>query len=792
MKRFLILLFSMFLISTLSIAQQQKYSRVKVYADEAGFQKISSLGIPIEGEIKKGVYFTCDLSAEQIQKLRNNGFTCEIQIDDVANYYQQRNLQANDEKMPVRSGCGGSTMVVNTPALYTTGSMGGFYTYTQVLAKLDTLAAHYPTLISAKQAISATNTIEGRPIYWVRISNNPNITQTKPRVFFNALTHAREPMGMQQQIFFMMWLLENYATNTDIQLLVNNTEMYFVPCVNPDGYHYNETTNPSGGGMWRKNRRNNGDGTYGVDLNRNFTYEWGWDNTGSSPNGTDDTYRGASQGSEAETQNIMAFSSLYNFDLAINFHCYGNDLIYSWNYINAITPDNNTFIAYTHLLSGDIPFVCGNASQTVGYTSNGDVGDWEYGDLTKDKILDISPEAGESSDGFWPIAARIIPIAKSYVPFNLMAARLVGKYATVTDKSPNLISQTSGYFKYNIQRLGLDSPAVYTVSLQPLSATLTGVGSPKVYSTMGMLQTISDSISFTLDPGIVDGEEIRYLLTVNNGLYDVSDTISKIFGTGVIVLDDHCNNMTNWTATATWNTTTSQYYSSPGSITDSPSGNYGNNINKSITTTNTLDLTDASYATLSFWAKWDIEAGYDYVQAKASIDGGTTWTPLCGKYTHAGSSYQISGEPLFDGTQSSWVQEVMDLTDFVGHNIKIQFTIVSDGGLNYDGFYFDDLQVIKVIPGPIGIHENADHNSFSEPQPNPASDNFGINYSLTNATNNAVFEVYDILGRTMISLPVADQKGQLNVNTSGWRKGIYFCTLKIKNNITELRKLVLE
>ena len=65
----------------------------------------------------------------------------------------------------------------------------------------------------------------------------------------------------------------------------------------------------------------------------------------------------------------------------------------------------------------------------------------------------------------------------------------------------------------------------------------------------------------------------------------------------------------------------------------------------------------------------------------------------------------------------------MDLTDFVGHNIKIQFTIVSDGGLNYDGFYFDDLQVIKVIPGPIGIHENADHNSFSEPQPNPASDN---------------------------------------------------------------------
>ena len=72
----------------------------------------------------------------------------------------------------------------------------------------------------------------------------------------------------------MWYLLENYATNADIKATVDNTELFFVPCVNPDGYVYNQTTNPNGGGMWRKNRRNNGT-SFGVDINRNYGYNWG-------------------------------------------------------------------------------------------------------------------------------------------------------------------------------------------------------------------------------------------------------------------------------------------------------------------------------------------------------------------------------------------------------------------------------------------------------------------------------------------------------------------------------------
>ena len=62
----------------------------------------------------------------------------------------------------------------------------------------------------------------------------------------------------------------------------------------------------------------------------------------------------------------------------------------------------------------------------------------------------------------------------------------------------------------------------------------------------------------------------------------------------------------------------STYYSPSSSITDSPGGNYSHNINKSITLTSGVDLNNAVAATLSFYGKWEIEAGYDYVQLEIS------------------------------------------------------------------------------------------------------------------------------------------------------------------------------
>ena len=170
----------------------------------------------------------------------------------------------------------------------------------------------YPNLISTK--ISIGNSIENRPIYTVKISDNPEIDENEPEILYTALHHAREPQSMMQMIYFMYYLLENYNTDPSVQYLVNNRELYFIPVVNPDGYEYNRTTNPSGGGMWRKNRRNNG-GSYGVDLNRNYgpyTY-WNAPNGGSSTTPSSDTYRGTAPFSEPETNSIKNFLASREF-----------------------------------------------------------------------------------------------------------------------------------------------------------------------------------------------------------------------------------------------------------------------------------------------------------------------------------------------------------------------------------------------------------------------------------------------------------------------------------------------
>ena len=133
----------------------------------------------------------------------------------------------------------------------------------------------YPDLITVRDSIDTFLTHEGRPVQWVKISDNASTSESEPQVLYTALHHAREPESMTQLIFYMWYLLENYGSDDEVTGLVDAKEMYFVPMLNPDGYVENQTEDPNGGGLWRKNKRNNGDGTYGVDLNRNYGYEWG-------------------------------------------------------------------------------------------------------------------------------------------------------------------------------------------------------------------------------------------------------------------------------------------------------------------------------------------------------------------------------------------------------------------------------------------------------------------------------------------------------------------------------------
>lgn len=425
MKKLLLPL-SLLVISTVCFAQQQQYYRVKIYTGQSGLQTLISKGVSIDhGYNDHAKTFTTEVSASELAIIKSTGLKYDILISDMSAYYVNRNagevFDAGNESLATECG------TYPKPKNFSSGSMGGYYTYSELLAVLDSMTKKFPKLISAKKIVSANyTTTEGRPLYYIKISDNPAKAENEPKILYTALHHAREPESMAQLVYFMWYLLENYKKDSTVRNIVDSTEMYFIPCVNPDGYIYNETTNPNGGGYWRKNRRNNNDGSYGVDLNRNYGYEWGYDDMGSSPYTSNDTYRGPSAFSEPETKMIKEFCDRIKFTYALNNHSYGNYFIYPYGYgTKTYTPDSILYKQQANRLVQCNEFTKGTTIQTVGYTANGGSDDWMYGEQTeKPKIISYTAETGTAYDGFWPKKSKIIPLAAANLDMNLNLALL--------------------------------------------------------------------------------------------------------------------------------------------------------------------------------------------------------------------------------------------------------------------------------------------------------------------------------------------------------------------------------
>lgn len=756
------------------MAQTQKYSRVKVHLKEKDISVLAKAGVTIEnGKIKNKEYFIGEISENEIGIIKKIGLSYDVQIDDMSKFYRERNKNPKGQKIQK------AALPYIIPAHFKHGSMGGFLTYAEMLQELDSMRILYPSLISVKQPIGLQATVEGRQQLFVKISDNPDQDESEPEVLYSALTHAREPAGMQQMIFYMYYLLENYNSDPEVKYLVDNLEMYFVPCVNPDGYEFNYSSDPLGGGMWRKNRLDNGDGSYGIDLNRNYGYNWGYDDQGSSPDGYNDTYRGTAGFSEIETQMMKYFCELRDFKMIIDYHCYSNVLITPWGYADLVTPDTAIYRPFATLMTSENNFLWGTPYQTIGYNANGTSCDWFYGEQnTKPKIIAFSPEAGSMDDGFWPMESNIDNICVSNMGMNLYLARLALRYAVVNDLSSQFIQSQNGFIKFNIKCLGLDIPADFTISIAAISPEIINVGTDKTFLNMVTLDNETDSIDFTLSSGITAGQHIKFLLSVNNGLFTYADTLTKIYGQPQILFTDNGENLSHWTSATGWNVTASQYHSPSKSITDSPGGSYSTSpVNSSVTTIQAVSLINTSAAFLSYWAKWDLNTDQDYVQIKISTNNGTSWIPLQCQHTNMGvGGNQPLNQPLYDGTQSNWVQENIDISIFAGQNVKFRFTLKSPGNNYpfYDGFYFDDFAV-TVIPSTftdISIEkQKSDFFMF----PNPASETLNIRFTEVLKNQECKFIIYNSIGTIV-------KHGKLfinsNIDVSSLNQGIYFIKLE--------------
>jgi hypothetical protein len=784
MKKILFLLFFVF---NLNVSGQEKHHRAKIiYNSIENLEKLDKLGIAIDHGIhKKGYFIISDFSETEIQLAKSIGLNVEIEIEDVSAHYANQNKNSQTFSPEITS-CSNSVTDYITPFNFSNGSMGGYLTYPEMLQHLDNMHTLYPNLITARDNVGTYITQEGRQLQWVKITNNPSVPNTKPQVLYTAIHHAREPISLSETIFYMWYLLENYETNEEVKNIVDNTEMYFIPVVNPDGYIYNYTTNPNGGGMWRKNRHVHGNGTFGTDNNRNYDYwingeatQSVWNTAGISASSSGDTYPGVTPFSEPENQAIEYFVNSHNFKVALNAHSHSNLILYPFGYaLNTPSSDNLIFQKLSSAMVSENGFINQIASEL--YAASGNSDDWMYGQtFNHTKIFAFTPEIGSS---FWPASTDIIPLCKKMMLTNITAAKFVLDNTNLVDTAPRYTGNTAlATATFELTKLGLSENGNYTVSLNPISTNIATVGAPFTVSNMENLDVVNGTIEYTLANGTTSGDTIQYELVVDNGTYTDKKIITKKFGALQAILNDDCSSTaTNFTGN-TWAITSLAYVSPTTSITDSPNGNYNNNQTKILFLTNPINLTSETGATISFAAKWDLENNFDYVQFQVSTDNGATWNSQCGKYTNEGSASQAIGQ-LYDGTQLEWVNEEIDLSDYIGQTIKARFRIKSDAFQTYDGFYFDDFKVNTLENTTLSLANQAQASQFGI-YPNPANSVLRIN------TNNEDYSIEIYNTQSQLVFKKENNVGSNEITISDLASGVYFIKLKA-DGINEVKKVV--
>ena len=148
---------SIFLLVVASLqlfGQQTNYLRLKINLEERELHELGALGIALQGiEYRQGLYVIGEYSQEEKKIIADAGFLFEVLIDDMAQYYQSRNAGFDKAAIEASWHIYDQQKRYQTPQNFSLGTMGGFYTYAELLAAMDNMQAQFPELISAKAAI---------------------------------------------------------------------------------------------------------------------------------------------------------------------------------------------------------------------------------------------------------------------------------------------------------------------------------------------------------------------------------------------------------------------------------------------------------------------------------------------------------------------------------------------------------------------------------------------------------------------------------------------------------------
>jgi len=662
-------------------------------------RKIRSIPhIDILGEESR-VFLNALVYPEDLPLLRHLGFKPVVVHEDIEAFYASRLTQP------------GTTTLKR-------GSMGGYLTWTEILSQLDQWRTRYPKLITVRQSIGKT--FEKRDQWIVKVSANADVDENEPEIYMESLIHAREPGGMMSGMRCIEYLMENYGKKPVVTDLLDNREIWYLPVMNVDGYEYNRSIRPGGGGMWRKNRNGSG-----IDLNRNFGYKWGYDNRGSSPSPGSGTYRGTGPFSEPAAKNVEKFilsRSTKGMTMAWDIHSYGGLCMFPFSYANVQSPRHSAYVEMSAEMVKQNKYRAGIANTTL-YPMNGAAVDWFEGSAG---LWGWLPELGRS---FWPATSRILALAEENLHMFLTAIKYAGPYLITQSLTVKDLGNPNGVVepgeKIEVTVTVRNRGVLTAANAQARLVTATPYARVEVgNASLGNIPRHTDAnnsgnplralIPEYTAPGTRLALEVHYTF---NG-HTLREPLDIIVGTPRVVVNDTCESAT-WTrgvpgddaTTGIWTwgdpylTTafSNSYVVQTGNDHTPGSGRYcyvtGNlatsngdaddvDNGKTTLVTPDLNLSTARNPYVEFW-RWYMDHGpepnNDVFVVSVSGDGGSTWK-------------QVDTVTYSD---QAWRKHLFRLRDFVkpGSRVQVRFVAADKPDDSYCEALIDDLKVTDYDDG---------------------------------------------------------------------------------------------
>jgi hypothetical protein len=703
---------------------------------------------------------------------------------------------------------------------FSSNPLDAYHTFEELTIELQELAQQYSEICLLE---SIGKSAQGMDLWIMKISDNVAVEEFEPEFKYISSIHGDEPIGMEMCNYLIHHLVEDYGIDPRITQIVDETEIWIMPLMNPDGY------------VLRQRRNYNV-----IDLNRNFPDRI------IDPSNTP-------AGREPETRSVMNFSSDHSFVLSANFHTGASVANYPYDgnasglSVYTACPDDSLFIELAKTYSShNFPmwnspyFSHGITNGADWYVVYGGMQDWNY------VWMGCNELTIELSGNKWPNASLLPSLwddnRESMLSFmetihwgvrGIISDAFTGKSISATAEvigvdhkvhsdpdvgdyyrmllpgtykfrfsADDYFSQEfdsvlvrQGYITYlDLQlipasRLTISGTVKARVTGKPIVARLTFNGAFN-FSTFTDSLTGAFQISVPADSYEVEIRNDRYLtlfdtitvstdINLNYGMQPylfVFDEDFEIDKGGFIPLD------TLWQ----WGVPgygADKAYSDQKLWGTALQGSYPVKTDAKLVTP-FLILPEADNLILSFWhwmeAETDMvfpEYAYDGGIVELSSDNGISWTQI---YPKQGYSHKISefaefspfppGTSVYSG-QHDWKEAVFDLDAYKGMTVQIQFYFGSDDDNDYPyaGWYLDNVAIKYpyVQRETVYLDNPASPDRFwlSQNYPNPFNSNTAIAYALPRASH-VMIAIYNIKGQ--IAEVLIDQEQESGTYELNW------------------------